>query len=130
MAPPTARPTRRQVFFPSPPPGDARAPGGAPARTLSALTDMAGAGGIKEPLRFTAALANGRDLYAFRYSANDSANSLYYRESGSNVVVVSEPLAVERSHRQAVPPGHAIVARAGQPISLEPFLVEHQMAAE
>ena len=35
-----------------------------------------------EPLRFTAALANGQDLYAFRFSANDKANSLYYRESG------------------------------------------------
>ena len=42
---------------------------------------------MKEPLRFTSALANGRDLYAFRYSANDKANSLYYRESGDNVVI-------------------------------------------
>ena len=29
-----------------------------------------------------------------------------------------------------VPPGHAIVARAGKPVVLEPFLAEHQLAAE
>jgi predicted glutamine amidotransferase len=46
------------------------------------------------------------------------------------VVVVSEPLDGERSQWKPVPPGHVIVARAGQPVSLEPFLVEHQMAAE
>ena len=79
---------------------------------------------------FTSALSNGRDLYAFRYSANDNANSLYYQESGGNVVVVSEPLDGDRSHWKPVPPGHVIVARAGQPVLLEPFLVEHQMAAE
>ena len=86
--------------------------------------------GYKEPLRFTSALSNGRDLYAFRYSANDNANSLYYPESGGNVVVVSEPLDGDRSHWKPVPPGHVIVARAGQPVLLEPFLVEQQMAAE
>ena len=67
--------------------GADRDPIGATTRTLATLTDMANAGGVNEPLRFTAALANGRDLYAFRYAANDSANTLYYRESGANVVI-------------------------------------------
>ena len=70
--------------------------------------------GYKEPLRFTAALANGQDLYAFRYSANDKANSLYYRESGGNVVIVSEPLDTERAHWKPVPPGHMVVAQGRQ----------------
>jgi glutamine amidotransferase len=90
---------------------------------------MVSSDGYREPLRFTAALANGRDLYAFRYAANDNANSLYYRESGGNVVVVSEPLDANRAHWKPVPPGHAIVARDGEPISLEPFLAEQQVAA-
>jgi glutamine amidotransferase len=97
---------------------------------LATITDMVSGKGYKEPLRFTSALSNGRDLYAFRYSANDNANSLYYQESGGNVVVVSEPLDGDRSHWKPVPPGHVIVARAGQPVLLEPFLVEQQMAAE
>ena len=41
--------------------------------------------------RFTAALANGRDLYGFRYAVNDRANTLYYRESERGIVIVSEP---------------------------------------
>jgi glutamine amidotransferase len=87
-------------------------------------------GPSNEPLRFTAALANGRDLYAFRYSANDNANSLYYRESGENVVIVSEPLDAERAHWKPVPPNHVIIAKAGKPVCLEPFLAQQRVAAE
>jgi glutamine amidotransferase len=110
--------------------GGDKDPVGATTRTLAALTAMVSADGHKEPLRFTAALTNGRDLYAFRYAANDKANSLYYRESGDNVVVVSEPLDSERGNWKPVPPGAAIVARAGKPVVLEPFLSEQLMAAE
>ena len=110
--------------------GGDKDPVGATKHVLVTLTDMVSGKGYKEPLRFTSALSNGRDLYAFRYSANDTANSLYYQESGGNVVVVSEPLEGERSQWKPVPPGHVIVARAGQPVLLEPFLVEQQMAAE
>src|SRR6516164_513642 len=109
--------------------GGDKDPVGASARVLGTLTEMVSSDGYREPLRFTAALANGRDLYAFRYAANDNANSLYYRESGGNVVVVSEPLDANRAHWKPVPPGHAIVARDGEPVSLEPFLAEQQVAA-
>ena len=98
--------------------GGDKDPIGATSRVLTTLTDMASAGGTKEPLRFTAALANGRDLYAFRYSANDSANSLYFRESSGNVVVVSEPLDMEREFWKPVPPGHLIISRPGKPVLL------------
>src|SRR6516165_899781 len=84
-----------------------------------------GAGGDKDPVGATA-----RDLYAFRYAANDNANSLYYRESGGNVVIVSEPLDADRAHWKPVPPGHAIVARDEQRATVEPFLAEHRVAAE
>ena len=47
-------------------------------------------------MRFTSAIANGRDLYAFRVAVNDAANTLYYREAGGGqVVVVSEPFDKE-----------------------------------
>ena len=62
--------------------GGDKDPVGATTRVLAQLTDLVSSGVHKEPLRFTAALANGHDLYAFRYSANDNANSLYYREFG------------------------------------------------
>ena len=54
-------------------------------------------------LRFTAALSNGRDLYAFRYAVNDRANTLYYRESDAGIVIVSEPLDRDHKNWIAVP---------------------------
>jgi predicted glutamine amidotransferase len=110
--------------------GGDKDPLGATARVLASLTEIVSGKGYHEPLRFTAALANGRDVYAFRYAANDQANTLYYRESGDNVVIVSEPLDTDRVHWKPVPPGHAIVAREGERVALEPFLAERQVAAE
>jgi hypothetical protein len=45
-------------------------------------------------------------------------------------VVVSEPLDGERGNWKKVPINHAIIAKAGQPVSLVPFLAEQQVAAE
>jgi glutamine amidotransferase len=110
--------------------GGDKDPVGATAKVLLALTEMVSADGQRESLRFTAAIANGSDLYAFRYAANDNANTLYYRESAGNVVVVSEPLDSEHAHWKPVPPGHVLIAPAGKPASLEPFLGEQRVAAE
>lgn len=103
---------------------------GATARVLAELTKMVSANGRQEALRFTTAIANGRDLFAFRYAANDNANTLYYRESAGSVVVVSEPLDSEHAHWRPVPPGHMLIALAGQPLTLAPFLGEQRVAAE
>jgi predicted glutamine amidotransferase len=110
--------------------GAERDPVVATINTLAILTDMVRASGTKEPLRFTSAMADGCDLYAFRYCTDDTANSLYYRESGGNVVVVSEPLDTDRAHWKVVPPGYLIIARDGQPVVLEPMTPEKRQAAE
>jgi predicted glutamine amidotransferase len=102
----------------------------ATGKVLTELTKMVSLNGHREALRFTSAIANGRDLFAFRYAANDKANSLYYRESGGNVVVVSEPLDSEHARWKPVPPGHMLVALEGRPVALEPFLREQRVAAE
>ena len=91
---------------------------------------MVRASGTTEPLRFTSALADGENLYAFRYSNNDTPNTLYYREARDNVVVVSEPLDTERAHWKAVPQSHLIVARAHGPVEMLPFPEEARVAAE
>jgi predicted glutamine amidotransferase len=83
-----------------------------------------------EPLRFTAALSNGHDLYAFRFSVNDKSNSLYYDASGDEVVIVSEPLDDTPNRWKAVPPGHMVVAGVGRPAEIAPFAAERQVAAE
>jgi predicted glutamine amidotransferase len=104
-----------------------RDPVAATARVMAEVTNIVSE--KNEPLRFTAALSDGHDLFAFRYSANDKANTLYYRASGDGAVIVSEPLDLDRDRWKAVPPGHVVVARAGHAIEVTPFLAELQVAA-
>ncbi len=79
---------------------------------------------------FTAALSNGRDLYAFRYAVNDRANTLYYRESERGIVIVSEPLDRDHKNWIAVPENHVVVAMAGERARIVPLFHRHQEAAE
>ena len=110
--------------------GQRRDPITATVHALAAMTDLAGGeGGV--PLRFTAALADGKDLYAFRYAANDDANSLYYQASASGVVVVSEPLDGDRGNWIPVPENHVVIARRDRPVevvSLEHYGLGHGMS--
>ncbi|HXW21747.1 MAG TPA: class II glutamine amidotransferase [Rhodomicrobium sp.] len=72
-------------------------------------------------LRFTAALSNGRDIYAFRYAVNDSANTLYYRSNRSGAVIASEPLDAERATWAAVDENCMLIARRGYPAGVVRF---------
>src|SRR4051812_36670582 len=76
--------------------------------------------GRRERLRFTSALTNGRDLYAFRFAENDTPNSLYFREESEQVVVVSEPLDRTGTWTQ-VPENHVLVAKQGEAAEILPF---------
>jgi predicted glutamine amidotransferase len=110
--------------------GVERDPIGATLRTLGVLTKMVNEEDRREPLRFTSTLANGRDLYAFRYAANTAGNSLYFRTSGADVVIVSEPLDRDHSGWTEVPENHIVAARANRPAELVPFELAHCVAAE
>jgi predicted glutamine amidotransferase len=80
--------------------------------------------------RFTAALSNGEDLYAFRYAVNDRANTLYYRETERGIVIVSEPLDRDHKNWTAVPENHVVAALAGERARVVPLFHRHQEAAE
>jgi predicted glutamine amidotransferase len=82
-------------------------------RVLQSLCNLVNENGHRERLRFTAALANGRDLFAFRFAENDTANSLYYREDGERLIVVSEPYDRQPDWTE-VPVNHALVALASR----------------
>jgi glutamine amidotransferase len=86
--------------------------------------------GDGDRLRFTAALSNGRDLYAFRYAVNDRANTLYYRESEQDIVIVSEPLDRDYRNWVSVPDNRVLVASAGERARALPLFHQHQEAAE
>jgi predicted glutamine amidotransferase len=99
-------------------------------KVLISITDFANQNASADRFRFTAALSNGRDLYAFRYAVNDRANTLYYRESDTAIVIVSEPLDKDHKSWTAVPENHVIVALAGERARVRPLLQRHQEAAE
>jgi len=108
--------------------GGEQDPVGATSRTLSTIMDIVRASGTAEPVRFTAALTDGRDLYAFRFASNDTANSLYYRQVGDEVVIVSEPLDKERAEWKPVPPGHALIARGNKVFAPQPLALDGRTA--
>ena len=93
---------------------------GATRAVLQSLVGFVNDGELRERMRFTSAIANGRDLYAFRVSVNDAANTLYFREVGGQVIVVSEPFDKETDWTE-VPPNHALVARASETVKIVPF---------
>src|SRR3979411_2309439 len=89
--------------------------------TIRQICKLVNEDGHGERLRFTSALTNGRDLYAFRFAENDTANSLSFREEGGEVGVVSEPLDRTESWIQ-VPTNHVLVAKQGSAVENLPCL--------
>jgi predicted glutamine amidotransferase len=104
--------------------GGARDPLGATRYVLQRITALGNDPERRDAFRFTAALTNGRDLYAFRYATNDFANTLYFRQSAEDLLVVSEPLDEERERWTEVPEGHALIARAGECAAIVPLELE------
>jgi predicted glutamine amidotransferase len=84
------------------------------------LCGLVNGNGHRERLRFTSALTNGEDLFAFRFAENDTANSLYYKEAAGEVVVVSEPLD-NTSNWTQVPSNHVLIARSNTAVEIRPF---------
>jgi len=109
--------------------GAAADPIGAMAATLRDIKAMAGERGACEPLRFTAALTDGRDLHAFRWACDGRAPTLYWRETGEDLLVVSEPIDDMRGCWRLVPQGCVLVARRGLPVEVRPFEVGVRLAA-
>ena len=93
------------------------------SETLGAIKLMMEGGGICDPLRFTAALTDGKNLYAFRWACDAKAPTLYWRTGSEGLVVVSEPLDQTHQGWQPVPQGHALIAREGAEPELAPFEV-------
>jgi ergothioneine biosynthesis protein EgtC len=59
--------------------------------------------GVSEPLRFAAALADGEQVFAFRFSSDPKPPTLYVRESESGSMVASEPLDSREGQWRPVP---------------------------
>jgi predicted glutamine amidotransferase len=97
--------------------------------TLADIKAMMTEQDVCEALRFTAVVTDGLDLHAFRWACDAKAPTLYWREDGGRLLVVSEPLDDVRDTWRPVPQGHALVAREGRPVEIRPFLAEMRAAA-
>ncbi|MFE1598850.1 class II glutamine amidotransferase [Methylobacterium sp. ID0610] len=90
-------------------------PVGAMAETARIVRDLMRAAAIEEPLRLTAVLSDGESLTAFRWACDGHPPSLYWRETPTGVVVVSEPIDGCREGWTVVPKGGTLMARTGAP---------------
>jgi predicted glutamine amidotransferase len=101
-------------------------PVGAMQRTLARVKAAMQVAGVEEPLRFTAALTDGESLWAFRWACDANPPSLYYCETPTGLVLVSEPIDEELLVWREVPIGCSMVARPGQKLQLA--CIEAQLA--
>ncbi len=91
------------------------------AETLALVRAMMREAGIDEPLRFAAAMTDGDNLFAFRWASDDKAPTVYYRQEGDDLLIVSEPTDRERQRWQALPAAHAIILRKGESVRVAGF---------
>jgi len=77
-------------------------------------------------LRFTSALSNRYELFAFRLAEN--VNALFFREDRDQVIVVSEPCDKEPDWA-GMPPNHVLVARAAKRAEIVPLFPNNSVAA-
>jgi glutamine amidotransferase len=72
------------------------------------------AAGVTEPLRFAAAMTDGRSLTVFRWSSDPQAPSVWFRRGGGGLVVVSEPIDDQAEGWQAVGANQVLAADCGE----------------
>ncbi len=76
--------------------------------TLDETTLLMRAHGVAEPLRFSAALADGRRLHVFRHASDDAPPTLYVKQGERGAIVASEPLAGGDDGWRALKNGEAL----------------------
>ncbi len=90
-----------------------REPIKAMARALCDIRNIMLEHGIGEPLRFSATLTDGENLYAYRWACDAKPPTLYYREDARGLTIVSEPINYVRDEWREVPKGCTLVAGPG-----------------
>jgi glutamine amidotransferase len=84
------------------------------AETLSVTKKLMVAEGITDALRFTAAIADGEKVHAFRAACDDAPPTLYLCERDGATILASEPLDGERDCWRVLPKGSALTLSEGR----------------
>jgi ergothioneine biosynthesis protein EgtC len=108
--------------------GEGASAGEALAGALGDALELMVAAGIREPLRFAGALADGDTLHAVRWSTDSKPPTLYICEREDSVVIASEPVDAARDCWQALPCNTLVSVQAGT-VSVTPFAVGLKQAA-
>src|SRR5690606_12101192 len=69
---------------------------------------------VAEPLRFAAAMTDGRTLTVFRWSSDPQAPSVWFRRNADGLVVVSEPIDDQVHGWQTVGANHVLTSDCGE----------------
>lgn len=95
---------------------------GAFRRTLDFIEGVIAEAGVTEPLRFTAAVSDGRAIHAVRYSTRIEPETLYVRrlKRADGHLLASEPLDGGRLDWEGIP-AQSLVTLADGRISIEAF---------
>ena len=89
-------------------------PGAAVVRVYNDTVARMRRAGIREPLRFCAALSDGQSLIAFRLASDALPPTLYLHRSTRGSVVASEPLDDSHDGWEALPSGALVrISKAG-----------------
>ena len=95
--------------------------GEAVADVLATAKRMMREAGVTEPLRFSAAIADGEAVTAFRTACDDRPPTLYLCERPGAAVIASEPLDADRACWRALPCGAVVTLGAsGASVSTMP----------
>ena len=101
--------------------GLAHEPVAAMTDTLAEIRSLMTAAGIATPLRFTAAMTDGTRLWAFRWASDARPATLYWRQTATGLIVVSEPIDDAAGDWNAVPSGYTLVSEADRAVELRPL---------
>lgn len=107
------------IFFAAMANGLSDDPVAALVRTLRAVHGLMIEVGIAEPLRFTAAVTDGKSLFGFRWASDNKPPSLYYRKTSANLVLASEPVDGHRESWREVPKNCSLVASPNGNVTLK-----------
>jgi len=92
------------------------------ARSIALIEAEMREAGIKEPLKFTAALCDGSRIFAIRHSTAEQAPSMYYAQQPEHYMVVSEPLDENDGQDwREVATGQMLIVDQGGTTALMPF---------
>ena len=101
---------------------DGADPAGAIRAAAAEIEALGRSLGRERTLTATAAISDGRRLYALRtHPVDGPPPSLFHREEARDLTVVSEPLDGDDAAWRELPPGHLLIAEPDGPVRIEEF---------